>query len=158
MQKKYLTKDQAVQKLKQYCAYQERTSQEVVQKLWQLGIRKSDHDEIVSLLIEEDYLNEERFAKAFAGGKFRMLDWGRKKIRHALKDKGVSEYNIKKGLQEIDVEDYQKALNEAAEKKYTSLKGEQATVRKKKTMDYLLQKGYESELISEAMKQLTAKE
>lgn len=158
MQKKYLTKEQAIQKLKQYCAYQERSSQEVVQKLWQLGIRKSDHDEIVSTLIEEDYLNEERFAKAFAGGKFRMLDWGRKKIRQGLKEKGVSEYNIKKGMLEINEEDYQKVLLEAAEKKYESLKGEQVMVRKKKTMDYLMQKGFESELITVVMKQLTTKD
>lgn len=158
MQKKYLTKEQALQKLKQYCAYQERSSREVVQKLWELGIRKADHDEIVSTLIEEDYLNEERFAKAFAGGKFRMLDWGRKKILYGLKEKGVSDYNIKKGMLEINEDDYQKALLEAAGKKYDSLKGEQFMARKKKTIDYLMQKGYESELITGVMKQLISKE
>src|ERR687886_2511625 len=98
MQKKFLTKEQALQKLKQYCAYQERSHYEVVQKLWDLGVRKAEHDEIVSALIEEDYLNEERFAIQYAGGKFRMLQWGRVKIKQALKQKGVSEYCIKKAL------------------------------------------------------------
>src|SRR3982751_2622411 len=145
---KYLTKEQALQKLKQYCAYQERSHSEVLQKLWDLGVYRSEHDEIISTLIEEDYLNEERFAKQFAGGKFRMKSWGRKKIYYALKEKKVSEYNIKKAMKEIDEEDYQKTVGELAEKKYASLKGEHYLVRKKKTMDYLMQKGYEPELIT----------
>src|SRR5437764_12392439 len=98
---KYLTKEQAIQKLKQYCAYQERSHSEVKQKLWDLGVSKADHDEIISTLIEEDYLNEERFAIAFAGGKFRMKDWGRKKNNYTLNEKKVSEYNIKKEIKDI---------------------------------------------------------
>jgi len=70
VQKKYLTKEQALQKLKHYCGYQERSHSEVLQKLWELGVKKTEHDEIISSLIEEDYLNEERFAKQFVGGKF----------------------------------------------------------------------------------------
>ena len=101
VQRKILTKEQALQKLRQYCAYQERSHSEVQQKLYELGIRKQDQDEIISTLIEEDYLNEERFAKAFAGGKFRMKDWGRKKIFYALKEKKVSEYSIKQAMKEI---------------------------------------------------------
>jgi regulatory protein len=147
VQKKFLTKEQALQKLRQYCAYQERSHFEVQQKLWDLGVRRAEHDEIISTLIEEDYLNEERFAKAFAGGKFRMKDWGRKKIYHALKEKRVSEYSIKKAIKEIDDEEYKKVLSELAEKKYASLKGEQYLIRRKKTMDYLLQKGYEPDLV-----------
>src|SRR5215212_4126089 len=138
MQKKHLTKEQALQKLRQYCGYQERSHAEAVQKLWDLGVHRAEHDEIISALIEEDYLNEERFAKAFAGGKFRMKDWGRKKIYYALKEKHVSEYNIKKAMKEIDDEDYKQTLKELAEKKYSLLRGEQYLVRKKKTMDYLM--------------------
>ncbi len=148
MQKKYLTKEQAIQKLKQYCSYQERSHSDVVQKLWDLGVYKSGHDEIVAALIEADYLNEERFAKQFAGGKFRMKDWGKKKIYYALKEKKISDYVIKKAMKEIEDEDYQKTVAELAEKKYELLKGEQYLVRKKKTMDYLLQKGYEPALIT----------
>ena len=157
MMKKYLTKDQAIQKLRQYCAYQERSHAEVKQKLWDLGVYASDHDEIISSLIEEDYLNEERFAKQFAGGKFRMKDWGRKKIYYALKEKQVSEYNIKKAMKEIDEEVYMKTLQGIAEKKYLSLKGEQYLVRKKKTIDFLMQKGYEPELITAVVQELSKK-
>lgn len=144
--KKFLTKEESLQKLRQYCTYQERSHYEVQQKLWDLGVRRIGHDEIISGLIEEDYLNEERFAKAFVGGKFRMKDWGRKKIQHALKEKRVSEYNIKKAMKEINEETYLKILKKLAEKKYESLKQEQYLVRKKKTLDYLLQKGFENEL------------
>jgi regulatory protein len=157
VQKKFLTKEQALQKLRQYCAYQERSHYEVQQKLWELGVRRAEHDEIVSTLIEEDYLNEERFAKTFAGGKFRMKDWGRKKIYHALKEKQVSEYSIKKAMKEIDDEEYKKVLKELAEKKHISLKGQQYLIRKKKTMDYLLQKGYEPDLVTRVVNALSEK-
>ena len=154
MQKKYLTKEEAIQKLRHYCGYQERSHSEVQQKLWDLGIRRAEHDEIISALIEDDYLNEERFAIQFAGGKFRMKSWGRKRIYYALKEKKVSEYNIKKAMKEIGEEDYLKTLATLAEKKYDSLKGEQYLVRKKKTMDYLMQKGYEPDLITRAVNQI----
>jgi regulatory protein len=157
MQKKYLTKEQALQKLRQYCAYQERSHYEAEQKLWDLGIRRADHGEIISTLIEEDYLNEERFAKQFAGGKFRMNHWGRKKIYYALKDKKVSDYNIKKAMGDLDEEAYRKTLEDLAEKKYELLEMETEPVRKRKIMDYLLQKGFESELISSVIKQISAK-
>lgn len=158
VQKKHLTKEQAFQKLKQYCAYQERCHSEVQQKLWDLGVNRSFHDEIISNLIEEDYLNEERFATLFAGGKFRMKSWGRKKIEYALKDKGISSYCIKKGLKEIENDAYQQVLEQLAKKKYESLAGEQYLLRKKKTMDYLLQKGYEPDLINRVVNNLNSKE
>ena len=158
MQKKFLTKEQALQKLRQYCAYQERSHYEVQQKLYELGIRKADHDEIIATLIEEDYLNEERFAIQYVGGKFRMKDWGRKKIYYALKEKKVSEYSIKKSFMQIDEEAYQETLKELAEKKYESLKEEQHLVRKRKTIDYLLQKGYESDLVTGTVNAIAKKE
>lgn len=156
MQKKFLTKEQALQKLRQYCAYQERSHHEAQQKLWELGVPRAQHDEILSTLIEEDYLNEERFAVLFAGGKFRMNDWGRKKILYALKEKRVSEYSIKKALKEIPEDDYEKKLTELVEKKYDSLKGEQHLARKRKTIDYMLQKGYEMDLVTGVLKRLEA--
>lgn len=152
--KKILSKEEALQKLRQYCAYQERSHSEVQQKLWDLGVRRADHDEVLSKLIEDDYLNEERFAKAFAGGKFRMKDWGRKKILYELKQKRVSDYCIRQAMKEIPEDDYQKTLDRLAEKKWDSLKGEQYLIRQKKTQDYLMQKGYEPVLISEAIKGL----
>lgn len=156
MQRKILTTEQALQKLRQYCAYQERSHYEVQQKLYELGVRRADHDAILATLIEEDYLNEERFAMQYVGGKFRMKDWGRKKIYYALREKKVSEYSIKKALGQIDEEAYAAVLQELAEKKYASLAKETPLLRKRKTMDYLLQKGYESELVSAALKRLSA--
>ena len=114
VQKKHLTKEQALQKLKQYCAYQERCHSEVQQKLWDLGVGRSVHDEIISNLIEENFLNEERFAIQFAGGKFRMKGWGKRKIEYALKDKGVSSYSIKKGMMDIYTDAYERTLEQLA--------------------------------------------
>ncbi len=157
MQKKSLTKEQALQKLRHYCTYQERSHHEVEQKLWELGVRKRDHDEIIASLVEDDYLNEERFAIEFAGGKFRMKDWGKKKIYYALKEKRVSDYSIKKALSQINEADYQKIIMELVEKKWEELKTEQHLVRKKKTIDFLLQKGYEYELVNKAINEHTGK-
>jgi regulatory protein len=155
--KKSLTKEQALQKLKHYCAYQERSHSEVKEKLYALGVWKKDHDEIIATLIEENYLNEERFAIAFAGGRFRIKQWGRVKIKYELKQKQVSEYSIKKALKQIDEEEYLKTLNKLAKEKYASLKADQWMTRKKKTMDYLLGKGFEPNLISAAINELSDK-
>lgn len=152
--KKHLTKEQALQKLKQYCAYQERSHSEVREKLYALGVWKKEHDEIISTLIEENYLNEERFAIAFAGGKFRIKHWGRVKIKYELKQKQVSEYCIRKALAQFTEADYREALTKLAEQKFDSLKGEQYLVRKKKLMDYLIYKGYESNLAMEVINSL----
>ncbi|MGZ8550812.1 MAG: regulatory protein RecX [Chitinophagaceae bacterium] len=147
MYKKQLTPEQALQKLKHYCAYQERCHSEVKEKLYNLGVRKNDHDEIIAALIEKDYLNEERFAIAFAGGKFRMKKWGRVKIKYELKQKQVSEYSIKKALRQIKDEEYLAVLKKLVDEKYSLLNDEQYLIRKKKTMDYLAQRGFESELV-----------
>lgn len=146
--KQQLTKEQALQKLKHYCAYQERCHSEVREKLYDLGAGKKDHDEIIASLIEENYLNEERFAIAFAGGKWRMKQWGRVKIKHELKQKQVSDYCIKKAMKQIDEEEYLQVLHKLAAHKYASLKNEQYLVRKKKTIDHLLARGFEQALVS----------
>ena len=143
-----LTKEQGLQKLKHYCAYQERCHSEVKEKLYQIGVWKKDHDEIIATLIEENYLNEERFAIAYAGGKFRVNQWGRVKIRYELKQKQVSEYCIKKALKAIPDEDYENTASRLARNKYESLKGEQWLIRRKKTISYLMGKGFEAELIN----------
>ncbi len=155
MYKKQLTKEQALQKLKHYCGYQERCHSEVRDKLYQLGVWKKDHDEIIADLIEQGYLNEERFAIAFAAGKFRINQWGRVKIKYELKQKQVSEYSIKKALKQIDEEDYIKLVKALAEDKYARLKGEQYLIRKKKTVDYLLQKGFEPAFINTIISNIT---
>ena len=146
--RKHLTKEQALQKLRHYCAYQERSHTEVKEKLYSFKLRKDEVEELISRLIEDDYLNEERFAKLFAGGRFRIKKWGRIKISNELKLKKVSAYNIKTGLKEIEEAEYIKALQQLAEKKWKDLKGEQYIVRQVKTRNYLLQKGYEPNLIN----------
>lgn len=148
---KHLTKEQALQKLKHYCAYQERSHQEVREKLFELGIKKNDREEMIATLIEENYLNEERFAIAFAGGKWRIKRWGRVKIKYELRQKGVSEYNIKKALQQIDEEEYLSILNKLIREKYTSLRNAQPLLRKKKTIDFLIGRGFEAALVMQSM-------
>ena len=153
--RKQLTKEQALQKIKHYCAYQERCHAEVKEKLYSFGLWKKDVEEIMSQLIEENYLNEERFARLFAGGKFRMKQWGRVKIKYELRQKQVSEYCIKMGLKEISESDYLKTLKKLAEEKWKTLKSEKNIfVKKSKTMNYLLQKGYEPQLVNELLSNL----
>lgn len=146
---KQLSKEQALQKLRHYCSYQDRCHAEVKEKLYSFGLYKQVVEECLSQLIEENYLNEERFAIQFAGGKFRMKQWGRQKIKHALKLKRVSEYCIRKALQEIDEEQYGKTLNKLAAQKWRSVKGPGITqyVKAQKTTTYLMQRGFEPELI-----------
>ena len=145
--KKQLTPGQALQKLRHYCAYQERCHSEVKEKLYSLGVDKKDLDGIIATLIEEGCLDEERFAIAFAGGKFRIKQWGRVKIKYELKQKQVSSYSINKALKQINEKEYIDVLKKLAEDKFASLKNEQSFLRKKKTIDYLLQKGFEGELV-----------
>ncbi len=150
-----LSKEQALQKARHYCAYQERCHSEVQEKLYSLGLRKNDVGEALSTLIEEGYLNEERFAVQFAGGRFRMKQWGAVRIQYELKQKKVSEYCIKKGLASIDNADYQRVLTKLAEDKWALLKGEaNIFVKKRKLQDYLLQKGYEPDLIMQAIREI----
>lgn len=145
-----LTPQQALPKLKKYCAYQERCHQEVLEKLYNYGVYKNDAQEIISQLIEEDYLNEERFALHFASGKFRMKQWGKMKIKYQLKQKNVSEYCIKKALLHIDKADYKKVLYKLADTKLASLKSEKNIfIKKRKLQDFLLQRGFETELVRE---------
>jgi len=148
-----LTLEQALQKARHYCGYQERCHSEVKEKLYSFGLWKKDVEEALSRLIEENYLNEERYAIQFAGGRFRMKAWGRVKIRYELKQKQVGEYCIKKALAALDEEDYDRTLAKLAAGKWEALRGEaNLFARRKKVQDYLLQKGYEPALINDAVK------
>ncbi|MCU0379801.1 MAG: RecX family transcriptional regulator [Chitinophagaceae bacterium] len=154
--RKTYTPAQALQKARHFCAYQERSHAQVKEKLYAWGLRKNEVDEALSSLIEDQYLNEERFAVAFAGGKFRMKQWGRVKIRHELERQQVGSYNIRKALECIDEADYQRTLDRLAGKKWGSVRGAGITslTRKAKTRAYLLQKGYESPRISAVLAKL----
>jgi regulatory protein len=143
MKKVRIGKEQAIQRIRHYCAYQERAQQEVRDKLYELGMTKDEVEEIMSDLIAENFLNEERFAVQFAGGHFRIKGWGKVKIQHALQQKRVSSYNIKIGLKAIDGDTYLKTLEQLATKKWNSLKGERGLSRMAKTYAFLHQRGFE---------------
>ena len=148
----HFTPGQSLPKIKQYCAYQERCHSETRDKLYSFGLNKAEVEEIISTLIVENYLNEERFAIHYTGGKFRMKQWGKNKIKQALKFKQVSDYCIKKALKEIDSKEYENAFRKLVEQKLRSLKSEKNIfIKKRKLLDFLLMKGYESEIIREAI-------
>lgn len=149
--KNNLSKEKALEKIKHYCSYQERCHSEVKTKLYSYNLRKNEVEEIISQLIEDNYLNEERFAIRFAGGKFRIKHWGRKKIQYELRQKGVNNFIISIALREIDEESYLTTLQKLARAKWNSLKSENSISRQSKTNAYLLQKGYEQSLISEVI-------
>jgi regulatory protein len=149
--KKQVTVEQALQKLKHFCGYQERSHYETQQKLYSLGLYKKDVEILLSQLIEENYLNEERYATAFASGRFRIKQWGRIKIKYELQQHKVSSYNIAKALKSIDETDYLATLQALAEKKWTILKSEQYLNRQAKTTSFLMQRGFEPNLIAIAI-------
>ena len=157
MEKKRLGKDQAILSIKRFCAYQERAQQEVRDKLYEYGMSKDQVEEILSDLISENFLNEERFALQFAGGHFRIKGWGKVKINHALKQKRVSAYNIKKALLSIDLDAYEKTLESLATKKWNSLKGERGLSKMAKTQAFLYQRGFEPQLIQPVLQKLNKK-
>ncbi len=144
-----VSKEKAFQKLKHYCSYQERNHGEVKQKLYSLGLFKKEVEELISDLIQEDYLNEERYAIQFASGKFRIKGWGKQKILYALKQKGASPYCIKKALAGIDETEYLRSFNRQADKKWASLQSEKNIFAKKtKWRNHLLHKGFEPVLVN----------
>jgi regulatory protein len=140
--------------IRHYCSYQERAHSEVRNKLLELGARGLELEQYIMELINEDYLNEERFAIAFAGGKFRLLGWGKVKIKQALRAKAVSDYCINKALNELDNQGYEEKLQQLAEKKLSTLRTGTHLAKQKKLQDYLLSKGYESNLVYKLAKEL----
>lgn len=142
-----------LEKIKSYCAYQERCHSEVRYKLIDLGVRGEELEHIIGLLIEENFLNEERYAKAIVHGKLHYKHWGRRKIIQFLKSRDVSEYCIQAGLREIDEEDYRDILLQIAQKKAARLEsGTPAFERHQKIIQYMVQKGFEVNLVREIVK------
>ncbi|WP_044171877.1 regulatory protein RecX [Flectobacillus major] len=142
---------EALKKAANFCAYQERTHREVKERLDEWGIWGDEADEIVVWLIENNYLNEERFAKVFAGSKFRVKQWGRLKIRQELKMRGVSDYCLQMGMNEIDDDDYINTLQQLITKKQAEIKDTNPLVVKQKLLRYTLSKGYEQDLVWEVL-------
>jgi len=151
---KYTSKEDALKKLMRYCAYQDRCHREVTGKLLELGIYGDDLDDIVITLIREGFLNEERFAKSFARGKFNYKKWGRKKIIKELKQRDISPYLIRQALEEIDPDTYIATLKQLASK---HLGNKSDFQQRSRTFRYLYNKGYESTLIHQTLQQLLEK-
>jgi regulatory protein len=146
--RKTYTVEEAGKRMQRYCAFRERCHQEVVQKLREMHMIPQAIDSIVVNLIEEGFLNEERFAREFTRGKFRQKHWGKTRIRRALQQREISEYLIRKALGEIDQETYLSTFDTLAEKRWKELKAEKNLQKKRKKLaDYLLYRGWEPELV-----------
>lgn len=135
-----------------YCLYQPRSHKEVKNKLYELGCTTSEVDEHIIELIQAGHLNEEHFARSIARGKFRMKQWGRRKIIEQLKLQQVSDRCIKLGLSEIDEEEYRAVAIKLVDKKFRELKGNRSNrLLQQKVFRYMMQKGYETDIIREAI-------
>lgn len=150
---KTYTLTEAIDKLEQYCAYQERCHKEVLQKLKQMRMIPQAIDVIVVHLIQHNFLNEERFARSFARGKFRIKQWGRKRIEQELKFRDISACIIRSAMQEIDA-DYLEVFQQIAQRKFQSITEKNTAKARKKWVDYLLYKGWESHLVYEKASEL----
>ena len=149
------TPDEARKKTERYCAYQDRCHQEVKRKLYDLGLYGDDVDQIMAQLIEQNFLDEERFARSYARGKFRMKGWGRQRITQELKQKQVSAYCIKKGLSEIEEAEYHQTLLELLRKRNERKGGELNDYhRRGMLIDFGLRKGYEMEHVLSAARSI----
>ena len=152
--KKTYTVTEAKSKLEHYCAYQERCHKEVIQKLKDMQIIPEAIDVIVVHLIEHNFLNEERFAKAYVRGKFKMKSWGKLRLTSQLKLKDISKVNINQALNTIDYDEYIDVFNDLAEKKAKNITEANIWKKKKKLADYLLYRGWESNLVYDKVNQL----
>ncbi|GGW55895.1 regulatory protein [Winogradskyella epiphytica] len=139
--------EEAKRKLESYCAYQERCHKEVRQKLENMRMIPEAIDNIMVHLIQHNFLNEERFAKAFVSGKFRIKKWGKNRLLRELKFREISKYSIDAALKEIDLDDYYKTLDELVQKRIEQVKEKDKYKKKKKVADYLLYRGWESHLV-----------
>ena len=146
-QHKTYTVEEATKALEHYCAYQERCHKEVEQKLYDLNMVPEAKEQIIIHLLKYNFLNEERYAKAFVRGKFTIKKWGKQRIINELKYKNISSYNLNTALKEIDLDNYLKTLKSLAEKKWTTLKDSNIYIKKNKLIKFLISKGYESELV-----------
>ncbi|MBT8185258.1 MAG: RecX family transcriptional regulator, partial [Eudoraea sp.] len=140
-QKKSYTLSEAIVKLEGYCAYQERCHQEVRSKLLKMHMIPEAIDRVITHLIQEDFLNEERFSRAFARGKHHIKKWGRRRIVSELKQRNISKFNINSALDEIDEEAYLSTFDALSDKRLAQIQGESLQKKRKKLANYLLYRG-----------------
>jgi len=152
LQKPSFTVNQIKRKLEQYCIYQDRCHKEVEQKMKEYKLIPEARELILLDLMKDNYLNEERFAKSFARGKFRIKNWGKQRIVRELKFKDISTYNIKSALKEIDDEEYHTTIYRITENRNAVISESNIHKRKQKLIGFLMRKGFESELIYKVVK------
>ncbi|MFZ4542946.1 MAG: regulatory protein RecX [Saprospiraceae bacterium] len=156
--KKYTDYAGALTALQRFCAYQERSHSEVRNRLLEIGIYGEELDRIIVDLINDNFLNEERFAKVFARGKSNIKKWGRIKIENELKFRKISTYCIRKGMEEIDEHIYVENLRQLLRKKHVAFPDQDNQFRtEQKLYQYAIQKGYEADLISSILKEMREK-
>ncbi|WP_299118420.1 regulatory protein RecX [uncultured Tenacibaculum sp.] len=151
MKKQVISVEEIKRKLESFCVYQDRCHKEVEKKLSEYNLIPEAKDNILLHLLQENFLNEERFSKSFARGKFRIKKWGKQRITRELQMRDISVYNIKIALNEIDEKEYITTLYSLVEKKNKLVSEENLFKRRKKVADYLLYRGFESNLVYEAI-------
>ncbi len=156
--KKNWTLEEAKGKLETYCAYQERSAWEVRRKLYEKGIQGKPAEDLIEMMFTDGFLNEERFARSFARGKFRFKKWGRGRIIRELKLREISPSQIQKGLSEIDPEEYYDVLLTQTEKKWEKTKEKDPYKKRFLVIQYLVSKGFEQDLIKEALESIQSQE
>src|SRR5690348_16156641 len=149
-----LTPQQAFVKLQSFCAYRERSHYEVKNKLYSYGLYSADVDQVMVKLIEQNFLNEERYALAFVTGKFRIKGWGKKRIERELRNQHISDYLIRKAMKQIEDADYQKTLTTLARNKWNMVKDRESLKKMNKVLRFLVSKGHSIEESKAAMQQL----
>ena len=153
-EKKYFTVDEIKRKLEHYCAYQDRCHKEVEQKMWEFNLIPEAKELILLSLMKDDFLNEERFSKSYARGKFRIKNWGKQRIVRELKFRDISAYNIKTALKEIDETEYLKTLYSITENRNEVISEPNVYKRKKKLIEFLMRKGFENDLIFKTVNEI----
>jgi len=151
---KVYTVNEAQKRLEHYCAYQERCHKEVTQKLYDMKMIPEARDQIIVHLLQHNFLNEERFAKAFVRGKFRIKKWGKQRLQLELRRKDINKTLINIALKEIDNDEYYDTFNSLAERKLETIREPNAQKKRKKLADYLFYRGWESEMVYDKIREL----
>ncbi len=151
---KTYTVEEALKKMERYCSYQERCHKEVTQKLYTMRMIPEVIDHIVVKLMQDNFLNEERYAKAFVSGKFRIKKWGKQRLTRELKQKEIGKTLIAEALQTISDQDYLNTFHALAEKKAETIREKNPMKKKKKLADYLFYRGWESHLVYDKVNEL----
>jgi regulatory protein len=147
----------AIERIKNYCALQDRCQWDVIQKLREWGLQQATKDHILEILITNKFIDEERFSTSFCRGKFRIKNWGKRKIINELRRKQISSICINTGLKEINEKEYDLVLQKLFYQKERSIKDKNQFIRKTKIANFLIQRGFENNLVWDKIRELSDK-